>query len=87
MIKIKNEKLGKSCFFFHNWKTVKNTGLTKYQVCEDCDSRQILQQGRGYQPINFKWVAGVGRLNDELLGPPPPPPPPPPKRLIKEDIF
>lgn len=45
-----------SCIF-HRWKTVKDTGMTKYQQCEKCNKRIAFTYIKGgYQPIDQYWV-------------------------------
>lgn len=48
--------VGKECFLFHNWKTEKDTGITKYQKCKRCGSKRIVQSSRLYQPVNWGYI-------------------------------
>lgn len=47
----------KTCWFFHKWKLIKNTGNTKYFECVKCESRKATQLiNDGYQPFDLKWL-------------------------------
>jgi hypothetical protein len=40
----------------HNWKVVKDTGITKYYKCKHCGRKQVRQKLGGYQPIDWKFL-------------------------------
>lgn len=42
----------------HTWRTVEDTGKTRYQECATCGKRRALQRAGGYQPIDRDWLAG-----------------------------
>lgn len=50
--------VGKVCLFYHRWETLLDNGFTKYQQCKKCNSRRILQNPNGYQPVDTDWLFG-----------------------------
>lgn len=49
------------CWLWHKWETVKESsgGFTLYQKCKKCAAKRILQEGSGYQPVNWDWVRNL----------------------------
>lgn len=53
------------CWLWHRWRTVFDTGYTRYAECKDCKSRKGCQPEGGYQPFNIDWLCGLA-TNEQL---------------------
>lgn len=47
---------GRTCWFWHRWRLVKDNGARKYWECKDCTARHFRSVGEGYQPIDVAWL-------------------------------
>ena len=56
MMKAQIDVKGKKCFLPHKWEAEKKTGCTQYQKCKKCESKRIIQDGPGYQPVDWGYL-------------------------------
>jgi hypothetical protein len=50
---------------FSRWKTVRDTGVNKYQVHSKTGDRRVLYSNHGFQPVDWQWVNEEPELTDE----------------------
>lgn len=55
MIKAKME-YRPSCWFFHDWWSIKTVGNTDYYQCRKCGSKKIEQNVTCSEPIDLNWL-------------------------------
>jgi hypothetical protein len=48
----------KKCKFNHKFRRIKDTGKSRYDECERCGERRVLQEIEGHQPIDWDWLNG-----------------------------
>ena len=54
----------KRCWLWHEWVTAKETAVTAYQICMDCGAKRIVQNGDGYQPVDFDFLLGKSKADE-----------------------
>lgn len=55
-----------SCFLWHRWECIRDTGMWKYFECPHCGSRKATcYSSTGYQPVNLDWVKSARQITEK----------------------
>lgn len=58
--------------FFHQWRTIRDEGVHRYEECVKCKKRQVVATHiKGGGKVDEKWLAGGEWSIWKDIGPPP----------------